>query len=88
MKPIKLNKADDVSFIEVGLVLRDFAEELAFPKELTHDKNDGHRYTVELNADIFEVEIHNQETQVKVNIRKVKTIDDVINDVERELKNG
>ena len=76
MKPIKLSKADDVSYLEVGLILRDvhLADEASGQKKT---------YEVTLNSDIFKVEITYQETQTKIDIKKIKTIDDIIAEAER-----
>lgn len=76
MKPIKLSKADDVSYLEVGLILRDvhLADEASGQKKT---------YEATLNSDIFKVEITYQETQTKIDIKKIKTIDDIIAEAER-----
>lgn len=82
MKPVKLIKADNVSFLEVGYVLKDFADDLLYPREPKHSKDDIDEFVRSYNADIFKVVITYQDMQTKVDVKKVKTFDEIYEEAE------
>lgn len=82
MKSVKLIKSDDVTFVETGLVLNELVDELMFPPEFTGTDADVHTEEIWVKADMFRVTIEHQQYQIKVDIRKVKSFDDVCDEIE------
>lgn len=86
MKSVKLVKDDNVTFVEAGLVLNELVDELMFPPEFTGTEADVHTEEIWVKADMFRVTIEHQQYQIKVDIRKVKSFDDVCDEVEERWR--